>query len=352
MKAMILAAGYGTRFRPATYEIPKPLIPLCNQPLIDYAMEALLAAGVRDFAVNLHHAPERLQAWLEQTWGERCRLHFSYEPTILGTGGGVRKLRDFLETDEEFFLMNGDTVQDPPLLELLEARRKSDALAALVLRRPPQNDRFTSVFYEHGFVNGIAEGHGEALMFAGCHVLSRRIFEVLPDRDFSGITEDVYIPVLADRRERIAAVIDDGYWYDIGTPRRYLEAAHALGGLILEGDAPVPPRSVMKTGSIIDRSARVAGSVEASAIGPHCTVGANSVVSASAVWASAIVSAGCRVDRSIIAENVELPPETTVQNALVCRRLDGIEYPTSAVATDKIVAVAIDHERPLRFELS
>lgn len=352
MKAMILAAGYGTRFRPATYEIPKPLIPLCNQPLIDYAMEALLAAGVTDFAINLHHAPERLQAWLERTWGDRCRLHFSFEPTILGTGGGVRKLRDFLETDEEFFLMNGDTVQDPPLLELLEARRKSDALAALVLRRPPENDRFTSVFHEDGFVNGIAEGHGQALMFAGCHVLSRRIFDVLPDRDFSGITEDVYIPVLSHRREKIAAVVDDGYWFDIGTPKRYLDAADALGRLILEGEAPVPPHSIIKAEAIIDRTARVDGSVKASSIGPDCTIGANSVVTGSAVWASGVISEGSRVDRSIIAEKVELPAETVVQNALVCRRLDGVDYPAGALVTDRLVAVAIDQERPFRFELS
>ncbi|HEY4641342.1 MAG TPA: sugar phosphate nucleotidyltransferase, partial [Thermoanaerobaculia bacterium] len=136
MKAMILAAGYGTRLRPVTYTMPKPVVPLAGRPLMGWAVEALLAAGISDFVVNLHHLPEPIERYLRDRYARRARFEFSFEPEILGTGGGVRKVRTLLENDSEFFLVNGDTVQFPPYDALRAARR--NALAALTLRHPPE----------------------------------------------------------------------------------------------------------------------------------------------------------------------------------------------------------------------
>src|SRR5438128_8193871 len=121
MKAMLLAAGYGTRLRPVTYAIPKPVVPLCGQPLIAWAIESLLGYGIRDFVVNLHHLPEPIERLLRERYRE-ARFDFSYEPEILGTGGGVRKVRKLLDSEAEFFLVNGDTVQFPPYDALRGAR--------------------------------------------------------------------------------------------------------------------------------------------------------------------------------------------------------------------------------------
>lgn len=154
MKGMILAAGFGTRFRPATYEIPKPLLPLCNRPLIAWVLEAMLRAGVRQVVVNLHHLPEPLEAFLRLQYGTDCDFVFSREQEILGTGGGIRRVREHLEGEEPFVLANGDTLQQPPFVALAEACRRDRALAALLLRHPPKDDRFTKVFFDGARVTG------------------------------------------------------------------------------------------------------------------------------------------------------------------------------------------------------
>ncbi|HKO01503.1 MAG TPA: sugar phosphate nucleotidyltransferase, partial [Thermoanaerobaculia bacterium] len=192
---MLLAAGFGTRLRPITHTLPKPLVPICNRPLIAWAVEAFLRAGIRELIVNLHHLPEPLETYLRETFPS-ANFHFSFEPEILGTGGGIRKVRALLEEEEEFVLVNADTIQFPRYDDLSRARRERDALAALTLRHPPAGDRFTAVFNDAGRVTGFGSGSGEALMFAGSHVISSRVFRHLPERDFSGIVEDVYQPLV------------------------------------------------------------------------------------------------------------------------------------------------------------
>src|SRR5438132_28417 len=227
MKAMILAAGYGTRLRPSTSLLPKPMVPLCGKPLIAWAIEAPVRAGVRNFVVNLHDLPDAIRRELPSRFPD-AHFDFSFEPEILGTGGGVRKVRSLLEREDEFLLVNGDSVASPPYDELLAARKRGDSLAALTLRHPPPNDRFTPVFFEDGLITGFGKGRGEALMFSGTHLISSRVFRYLPDRDFSGIVEDVYKPLLESGAETLAGVVDDGLWFDIGTPQRYLAASQSM----------------------------------------------------------------------------------------------------------------------------
>jgi mannose-1-phosphate guanylyltransferase len=222
MKAMILAAGYGTRLRPLTYFLPKPVIPVCGKPMIAYAVENLVRAGVDEIVVNLHHLPEAIEAFLVNAFPD-VTFHFSLEREILGTGGGVKRVREVFEGEEAFFLVNGDTIQNPRYDELLRALREHDAVAALTLRHAPPDDKFTAVWFENGLVTGFGKGTGEPLMFAGSHAISSRIFDLFPDeQEFSII--DTYM------KSRVAAVVDDGTWFDIGTPQRYLAASRALCG--------------------------------------------------------------------------------------------------------------------------
>src|SRR4029077_3462421 len=112
LKAMILAAGYGTRLRPITYTLPKRMFPLAGRPLIGHLVDFVAAAGVREIIVNLHHFPEIIERYLRGAFAN-INFHFSREPEILGTGGGIRKVRALLEREEDFFLLNGDTYQSP-----------------------------------------------------------------------------------------------------------------------------------------------------------------------------------------------------------------------------------------------
>lgn len=354
MKAMILAAGYGTRFRPATYTIPKPMVPVCNRPLIAYAVDALVAAGIRELVVNLHHLPGAIESYLRATYVGICDFQFSFEKEILGTGGGVRRARPLFPSGESFFLVNGDTIQFAPFAQLEAARKERGAIASMLLRHPPQGDRFTKVFFEQGVVTGFGSGTGEALMFSGTHSIGSELFDLLPDRDFSGITEDVYMPMTKGHSGTIAGVVDDGPWFDIGTPSRYMRATEAILDLIVRGELRAPSGSNVlgEQSSIMAVDAQSAGQLEASCVGFGSSVASGSVVSRSAIWDAVTVGRGCEVRDSILASDVTLPDGTVCQNVLCCLADDAHEYPEGAVRAGGLVAVPIDAEQPTRFDVS
>lgn len=353
MKGMILAAGFGTRFRPATFEIPKPMVPLCNKPLIDYAVESLMRAGVSDVVVNLHHLPELLSAHLETRFSGACRIHFSHEEMILGTGGGIRNARSLLEGDDAFFLVNGDTIQFAPLQPLESIRKGGDAVAALLLRHPPEGDRFTRVFFENDLVTGFVEGRGEALMFSGSHSISSRIFDLLPDRDFSGITEDVYIPLLRAGEIRLAGLVHDGPWFDIGTPLRYRTASQEVKDLMMSGSIEVPDGSRIdsSTSSLVSIESAIAGDVFSIVAGrTRIARGAN--VRHSILWDDSEVGSTTTISQSILCGGVRIPAGATVENAMVARLRAGADYPDGTTVTERFAAVPIHPESPLVLDLS
>ena len=297
MKAMILAAGYGTRLRPLTHLVPKPLFPVANKPLVGYAVESLRAAGISELVVNLHHLPDALEEMLADAYPE-LTLHFSLEHAILGTGGGIRRVRSILDGADDFLVVNGDTFQSPPWDALIHARRDRSAVAALALRHPPAGDRFTAVWLDDGRVTGFGDGSGEALMFSGAHAISPRIFERMPDEDEFGIVESVYRMLAGEGA--LAGVVDDGPWFDVGTPRRYLAANAALRG----------------SGSLVDPTARVTGKVERSVVGARTTV--EGELDECVVWEDCFVGPGVRLRGCIVGHGVELHEGVLLENAMVC----------------------------------
>ncbi len=345
MKALILAAGFGTRLRPLTWTLPKPLVPLCNRPLIAYAVENLVRFGIDEIIVNLHHLGEPIERFLRDEYAGRCRFSFSHEEEILGTGGAIRRVRPLLEHERDFFLVNGDTIQFPPYDDLLAARRDTDALAALTLRHPPEGDCFTAVYFEEGSrghevsrsrdqtprnratsqprnrvggrVTGFGTGTGEALMFSGSHCISARILRELPDREVSGIVEDTYRPLIAGGRETLAAIVDDGLWFDIGTPQRYLAASRALAEAMIAGKVDVPAGSRVDTGSIIDTTARISGTARRSTVGRRSVVEGD--LDASFVWNDCRIARGSKLTSCIVGHGVEIAMPRSFENAVICR---------------------------------
>ena len=316
MKGMILAAGYGTRLRPLTWTLPKPLVPLCNRPLIGWAIESFLAAGVRDLIINLHHLPDAIEHYVVDRYSADATILFSREAEILGTGGGVRRVRSLLEDESDFFLVNGDTVQFAPFGAMADARRATDALVALTLRHPPARDRFTPVFLDNGIVTGFGSGGGEALMFSGAHLISSRIFQYLPDKEFSGIVDEVYQPAIDSGSENIAGVVDDGLWFDVGTPQRYLGAMNGLLEATVRRDVKRARHSSVVGDSIVDDSASVLGRVKASTIGARSVI--HGEVRGSAVWDDCVISSEVTLDGCIVGHGVEIKGPLTLQNAVIC----------------------------------
>ncbi len=218
-KAFILAAGLGTRLRPLTQEIPKPMLPLWGRPMLARTLEMLAGWGVEQVLVNLHHAPGPILRYLaSQPFPQLC-ISAVFEPAILGTGGALRNARWFL--DGPFWLLNADIVADLDPAPLLHAWRQRPLAACwLTATAGPRTVRC-----DHGLIRSFHDPrHGQAT-FCGLHLLDERILPFIAPAGFDTI---IAAYQRAQRKgRRIAGVqIPGSFWADIGTPAQYVQAHH------------------------------------------------------------------------------------------------------------------------------
>jgi NDP-sugar pyrophosphorylase family protein len=233
LKAMILAAGLGTRLRPLTSEFPKALVPLNGRPLIEYTLLILRRYQFREVIINLHHQGEKIASVLGSgsRWG--MRISYSREPDILGTGGGISHVRDQL-MEGPFLIINGDVLIDVDLRRVAEFHSTAHALSTLILRKDENADRWGAVEINRdsricrirGKPSSLETGL-EKRMFTGVHLAEPRIFDYLPREGYSNIM-DAYIRML-ESREPVMSYTMTGYWQDIGTVDRYRSAEKDLG---------------------------------------------------------------------------------------------------------------------------
>lgn len=349
MKAMILAAGFGTRFRPVTHTVPKPMIPVLNRPLLGWAVEACLEAGFDELIVNLHHIPKPIRTYLADTFGKRASFELSDEEEILGTGGALRRVRHLLRDD--FVLVNGDTIQWPPFRELIETRKAQDAVACLLLRHAPPEETFTRVWLEEDRITGFGEGTGEPLMFAGVHAMSPSAIDLLPDREVSGLTEDLYIPATKRGDPTIAGYVRDGLWFDVGKPTRYMEATAGLLQAIIDGSVRPPSGSALIDGSLIERSAIVEGEADRSSVGSGSRVGSGASLDQSILWDDVSIGRSSSVRRSIIGHGVAIPEGSVIENLLVATMDERVEYEELSRIVGDWTVRPIEESEPWTFEI-
>lgn len=220
-RAMVLAAGLGTRLRPLTDRMPKPLLPVGGKPLIDYALATLVTGGVREVMVNLHYLPELIQAHVGNGAAHGLRTEFSLEPQILGTGGGVRQAMAFFR-NAPFVLMNADTLIQLDLADLIATHfAVPGAAATLVVRALEPGETYTALSCD-GQGRLRAFGHG-AHHYTGVMIGTPTLLQQLPAGRPACLVADGLKPLLA-----AGTVIQTywyrGYWNDVGTPERYAAA--------------------------------------------------------------------------------------------------------------------------------
>jgi NDP-sugar pyrophosphorylase family protein len=231
---MILAAGRGTRLRPLTDRLPKPLVPVAGRPVIEYALTLLCQAGIHDVIINLHHLGEQVRERLGDGSRLGVRITYSREETILDTGGGIKKAEPLLR-GEPFVVMNGDTIVDAPLPDLIAHHQQHDAVATMLLRRDPDQARYGVIHIDahqrvRSFLGRPAVPAGAPwvpYMFAGVHVLAPRIFDVMPPARAFGITRETY-PLLVERGDTVLGLPFEGPWLTIDTPDALAAADAAL----------------------------------------------------------------------------------------------------------------------------
>lgn len=244
-RAMILAAGRGTRLRPLTDTTPKPLIDVAGHPLIAYGLGLLRSHGIIDVVVNVHHLGAKLADALGDGSAYGMRIRYSIERTLLDTGGGIRFAAPLLDemmpagiddpSDSPIVVLNGDVVSEIPIAEVVHTHRANAALATFVLRDDPQAAAYGLFGFDvEGRIRRFL-GKGDSdpslreLMFASVQVLDPRMLALMPaDRPFS--TMRALYPELFTQGERFFGYPYGGRWYTADTPDDLARARAALAG--------------------------------------------------------------------------------------------------------------------------
>jgi NDP-sugar pyrophosphorylase family protein len=238
MKAMVLAAGQGTRLRPITDRMPKALVPLAGRPMIDYALSLLRHYGIHDIVINLHHFGEQIEHYLGTGSQLGLRISYSHEAELLDTGGGLLKARPFLQ-DSAFLVINTDALIDLNLAELIAFHRGQNATATLVLRPDPEADRYGSMDIDSAGkiqrfldtqIKSQSKGAVRKLMFTGVQLLEPTIFEFMEDAEQTekfSTTHRTY-PRLVLAGEPFYGYCFEGFWQDLGTAERIADVESRL----------------------------------------------------------------------------------------------------------------------------
>jgi NDP-sugar pyrophosphorylase family protein len=303
MRAMILAAGFGTRLWPLTIGRTKPALPFLNRPLIAYTIEYLRRFGIHDLIINLHHEPASVIEQIGDGARYGARITYSIEePEILGPAGALDRVRPVLER-ETFVVINGKIITEIDLAAAIATHRRRQALATLVLRPNPRRERFTEVKIDArgdlaefaGFPKPEAppsalHSSPAPLMFTGIHVMEPGIFDYIPRGVFSDSVRDVYPRVMAEGKT-LAAHVAEGEWYELSTLGRYLavslEFVRRAGRSYITGE-----------GCHIESGARVEDSV---------------------FWQRVRVESGARLSECIVGDDVRIPAGSDFRRAAIVR---------------------------------
>ncbi|TMA28808.1 MAG: NDP-sugar synthase [Deltaproteobacteria bacterium] len=338
MKAMVLCAGFGTRLRPLTDQVPKPLVPLCGLPLLRYNFALLQNAGVSEIVINTHHLGAEMEKGAQKLAAElRLDLHVSREgKQILGTGGGVRRAQPMLGGGT-FFLLNGDMIFDVDLQAALAAHRAAGAAATMVLLPYPKGATYGAVEVDAAFNVRRIAGRGAApepglskMHFTGVHVVEPELLDKLPPEGESDINRTAYVRLIHDGA-RVHGFLQKGYWGDLGNPRSLLRANLDVlqGALPLSrfrpGADPFALTEERAPGAHVHPSARVEGELrgrvlihagaqvaQGARVGPDAVLGSKVRVDAGAqveravCWDGTHVAAGERVADAIAAPGVRM----------------------------------------------
>ncbi len=227
---MILAAGLGTRLRPLTQKTPKALLLVGGQPLISYAIRLLARFGIRDIVINLHHLGELIEKEIGNGKKFGVKIRYSWEETILGTGGGVRQGAAFFG-NHPFIVINSDVLIDLNLKNLLRFHRNKKGLATMVLRPLSREESFTPIAVGRNKrvlrigekPQGPAKPQPHPMMFTGVQMIEPDFLRFLPDAGPSCLVRQGYRPAL-EAGQKIFGYPFTGYWNDLGTLDRYRQA--------------------------------------------------------------------------------------------------------------------------------
>jgi mannose-1-phosphate guanylyltransferase len=308
MQAIVLVGGEGTRLRPLTESVPKPALTLVDRPFLAYMIEWLAGHGVGEVVLACGFLPEALREALgDEEDRAGVAIRYVTEPQPLGTAGAIRFAADELggSLDDRFLALNGDVLTDLDLTALLRAHAERGARATIGLHQVEDSSAYGLVRSgERGEVLEFLEKTGERApgeVNAGMYVLERSVLDLIPPGENVSIERDVFPRLVGDGLHGLRL---DGYWMDIGTPERYLQASwDILEGRVETRVRPTAPGMLVGADARIAEGARIG---PRAVLGPGCLVGEGCEVRESVLLDACTVGAGARIAGSILAPGVEV----------------------------------------------
>jgi len=290
MKAMILAAGLGTRLRPLTEMKPKALMPVANKPILLRNIEYLISHGIAEIIVNAYHHSQQVLDYLKHGALFGLKIEVKVEAEILGTGGGIKNTEDFWDK-EPFIVINSDILTDIDLAAVYQVHQTSEALVTLVLH---DCEPYNQVQVDDQWnITDIAKGNmPDRLAFTGIHVINPEVLSHIPRGLFSDIIE-CYRKLIRLGKPVRACLVKGHYWRDIGSIQSYLEANRELAGNSF----------VIGPACSIDSSVKL---TDWGVIGENSHLGKNVEVQRSVLWEGVTAKQGIKVVDSVVTSGREV----------------------------------------------
>jgi NDP-sugar pyrophosphorylase family protein len=295
MKAIVLCAGRGERFRPVTEAIPKPLFPFLNVPLVSAQLRRLREAGVGEVAINLHHLGDQIERHLRDQPVDSPQLSFFEESRILGTAGALRNAASFL-ADGDFLVVNADAAVAPDFARLIARHRETGRAATLLVVENRDPDRYTPLQAEGDRIAAFGIHAPASLLYTGVCVLAPRLLSGIPTGETS-LVADLWQPLLRKGREEIGWLRHEGPFADLGLPRDFLRASLEA----LERRGPFPDGGTYDDGPrVLSREAPRGFDASLSVLG-RVSVGEGVAIQRSTLWDGVSVGARARLADCVVA---------------------------------------------------
>ncbi len=322
MRAMVMAAGKGTRLRPVTDLLPKPMAPVADRPVLEHILRLLERHGIREVVLNLHHLPDAITGYLGDGSGLGLDVTYSFEETLMGTAGGVKRNEAFLGTGT-FLIMSGDALTDIDLTGLVAAHRRNGSIATIAVKEVADPSLYGVLVTDtDGRVTGFQEKppREEALSNlcnCGIYVFEPELLDLIPAGQFDDFGSRLF-PDMLKQGIPFHTHTFSGYWSDVGNLGEFFRGnVDALTGKVrveLPG-SEVQPGVWVGEGASVAGSARIEGPV---VIGQGCSIEEDAVIEGPAVLGDrTVVGAGAHVVRAVVLADSFVPSGSVIVEGIV-----------------------------------
>lgn len=307
-KAMVMSAGMGSRLEPLTLQVPKPLVPVCNRPVMDILFESLAQIGINDVVCNTYYLAEQI---INRYKSNDLGINFNYitEDTLSGTAGGLKKCQFFFDEGEDFVVLSADGLTNADIKKGIEIHKKSGAIATIGVKRIPKTEvsHFGVVVTDNeGFITEFqekppVEDAKSDCINTGIYIFNYKVFDYIPENTFYDFAKNVFPKLLLERQ--INTFVIEDYWTDIGTLEQYKISTQDVfcgrcnfghGKIVMVGKGSYIADSEIPSDTVF---------VGNSTIGKNCKIGKNVIIENSIIWDNVKIADNIKISDCIIASN-------------------------------------------------